>query len=167
MAEGGVSPVPREARGYQGHRAGVVSRLTAAVIDTAVVALGLVAAYLAGAGLLFLIDPRSFELPAASWLFSITTALVAMALYLTVAWSLAGRTYGFHLMGLRLLGPEGETPGPTRAFLRAVLYVLFPVGLLWCAVSRESSSVQDLLVRTRVVYDWQPRAMHHEQQPGT
>jgi uncharacterized RDD family membrane protein YckC len=167
MAEGGVSPVPREARGYQGHHAGVVTRLTAAVVDAAVVAVALVAAYVAGAGLLFLLDPRGFSFPEATWLLSTTSALVATTLYLAVTWTATGRTYGCHLMGLRLLGRDGEPPGPLRALARAVLYVLFPIGLLWCAVSRDKRSLQDLLVGTYVVYDWQPRALHHGPQPGT
>ena len=38
MREGeGVSPVPREARPYQGHRAGVVTRMVANVVDPGVV----------------------------------------------------------------------------------------------------------------------------------
>jgi uncharacterized RDD family membrane protein YckC len=43
------------------------------------------------------------------------------------------------------------------AFIRAFLSVLFPIGLFWSAVSSRSASVQDLLVRTKVVYDWLPR----------
>jgi hypothetical protein len=41
-----------------------------------------------------------------------------------------------------------------RAFVRAVLCALFPIGLFWSAVSTRNESVQDLLVRTTVVYDW-------------
>jgi hypothetical protein len=32
---------------------------------------------------------------------------------------------------------------------------VFPIGLLWTAVSRENRSLADLLLRTSVVYDWQ------------
>jgi uncharacterized RDD family membrane protein YckC len=35
-----------------------------------------------------------------------------------------------------------------------VLYVLFPAGLLWILASRRNASLQDLIVRTAVVYDW-------------
>jgi hypothetical protein len=34
-----------------------------------------------------------------------------------------------------------------------LLYVIFPVGLLWSAVSRERRSLQDVVVRSIVVYD--------------
>ena len=40
------------------------------------------------------------------------------------------------------------------AAARAVAYVVFPVGLLWTAVSPTRRSVQDVLVRSVVVYDW-------------
>jgi hypothetical protein len=35
--------------------------------------------------------------------------------------------------------------------------VLFPILLLWVAVSRQNRSVQDLVLRTSVVYDWTAR----------
>ena len=41
-----------------------------------------------------------------------------------------------------------------RAVARAVLCLLFPIGLLWVVVSRRNASVQDLLVRSAVAYDW-------------
>jgi hypothetical protein len=37
--------------------------------------------------------------------------------------------------------------------VRAVLCTLVPVGLLWVLVSRDNRSVQDLLLRTSVLYD--------------
>jgi hypothetical protein len=43
-----------------------------------------------------------------------------------------------------------------RSFVRAVLYAFFPIGLFWSAVSSRRESVQDLMVRTHVVYDWRP-----------
>jgi hypothetical protein len=41
-----VDPVPREARPYQGHRAGLVTRTAAAAIDIGVVAIALGVTYL-------------------------------------------------------------------------------------------------------------------------
>ena len=40
-----------------------------------------------------------------------------------------------------------------RSFLRAVACVVFPVGLLWSAVSAQRQSLQDIVFRTVVVYD--------------
>jgi uncharacterized RDD family membrane protein YckC len=42
------------------------------------------------------------------------------------------------------------------ALLRAVFYVVFPLGLLLCAGGRQHRSVQDLVLRTSVIYDWLP-----------
>ncbi len=38
--------------------------------------------------------------------------------------------------------------------LRAGFCVVFPIGLFWCAVSRENRSVQDVVLRSSVIHDW-------------
>lgn len=157
MTEGGVSPVPREARRYQGRRAGLVSRLVASVIDGLVVALVLVTGYAAWAGLLFLVDPTGFSFPEGSWIFSLAAGFVVLVVYLTAAWTISGRTYGSLVMGLRVVDRRGRKLRLPGALVRALACAVFPIGLLWCAGSRESRSVQDVLLRTSVIYDWQPR----------
>ena len=157
MTEGGVSPIPREARPYQGHTAGLVTRFTAAVIDALVVGAVLLMGYASLAIFLFILDPRSFSFPETSLLLSLTSAFVTLVVYLTAAWSISGRTYGCHLMGLRVVNYRGQRLRPVGALLRAVLCAIFPIGLLWCAWSRANRSVQDVLLRTTVIYDWQPR----------
>lgn len=152
-----VSPVPREARPYQGHRAGLVTRLVAAVIDGLCVALALLLGYLGLCGLLLLLDPRGFSFPSPALLLSLTAAFATSVVYLTAGWWLAGRSYGCLVMGLRVLNPWGGRLHLYGAFIRAVFCAAFPVGLLWVAVSRENRSVQDVVLRTSVVYDWQPR----------
>lgn len=152
-----VSPVPREARPYQGRVAGVVTRLLAAAVDLVVLLVAVLALYAGWAGLLFLWSPPRFSFPQVS-----TDALVLIGgalavLYLTFAWATTGRSYGGHLLGLRVVSRRGRRLSAPVALLRAVLCVLVPIGLLWCAVSRTSSSLQDLLLRTRVVYDWAER----------
>ncbi len=79
---------------------------------------------------------------------------VVMMLYLTACWTASGRTYGDHLLGLRVVGWRGRRLRPVGALLRAVLCVLFPVGLFWILLSPENRSVQDVLLRSSVVYDW-------------
>jgi uncharacterized RDD family membrane protein YckC len=164
MSEGGVSPLPREARPYQGQRAGLVTRLAAATLDGIVVGLVLVAGYVGISGLLFLIDPRGFSFPDVSLVFSMAAGFVVLVVYLTVAWWISGRSYGYLVLGLRVVGRRGQRLRLTGAFLRAVLCAMFPIGLLWVAVNRENRSVQDVLLRTSVVYDWQPRAASDRQQ---
>jgi uncharacterized RDD family membrane protein YckC len=152
----GASRIPLEARPYQGHRAGVVSRFVAAAIDVFVVTLVLLGMYAGWATFLFLVDPEGFtfpEVPAAGALFIGFDVLV---IYLTVAWALNGRTWGANVMGLRVVNYQGQRLRPVGAFLRAVFCAAFPIGLFWCVVSRQNRSVQDVVLRTSVVYDWQP-----------
>jgi uncharacterized RDD family membrane protein YckC len=155
--ESGISPVPREARPYQGERAGLVTRLIAATVDALSVAAALVATYAGVNVAMFLVNPRGFEFAAASILASVTTALVVCVVYLAAAWSITGRTYGDHVMGLRVVNGRGSRVRAPRALVRAVFCVGFPVGLLWCAVSRTRRSLQDAVLGTSVIYDWRPR----------
>ena len=73
-----------------------------------------------------------------------------------MGWALDGRTYGCHVLGLRVVSYRGSRMRPLGALLRAVFCVFFPIGLLWCAASRANRSVQDVVLRTSVVYDWEP-----------
>jgi len=135
-----------------------VTRFIAATIDALVAGAMLVTGYAVFAALAFLVDPRSFRFPEASLLLSLNAAFVLLVVYLSVSWAATGRTYGCHVMGLRVVDHRGRRPRPLTALLRALLYAVFPIGLLWCAVSGANRSVQDILLRTSVVYDWQPRA---------
>ncbi len=154
----GVSPVPREARPYQGRQAGLVTRSAAGAVDALVVAAVLAVGYAGWIGLRFVIDPRGFEFTGLDALPGVTWFLVLAVVYLTAAWSVTGRTYGCHVMGLRVVNRRGRHPALLVAAARAVLYVLFPIGLLWCAVSRSRHSLQDLLLGSTVIYDWLPEA---------
>ena len=146
--------MPPDAEAVQGQSAGLVSRLLAAAVD-AVVVLGLAAAtYLGAAAVVFAWNPRTFSMP--NWPPGLVLA-VGGAIeigYLTVAWWIGGRSYGGVLLGLRVVDSAGETIPFGRAFVRAVLCTLFPLGLAWCALDVRGRAVHDLVVRSRVIYDW-------------
>jgi uncharacterized RDD family membrane protein YckC len=154
-----VDPIPREARPFQGHRAGLVTRTAAAAIDFGIVLIALGVCYLGVSAFLFLLDPRSFSAPTPS--LAVTGGACGLLLvgYLAVTWAGSGRTYGNHVMGLRVVNRSGQRLHALVAFLRAVCYVLFPLGLLWVLVSGYNRSVQDLLLRTSVIYDWDVRPL--------
>lgn len=152
-----ISAVPREARGFQGRPAGLVTRVIAGLVDALVVVALLLIGYLGVNGLLFLLDPRGFHFTEASPLPIVTTALLVLFLYLFATWSITGRSYGCHLMGLRVVGRRGRRLRPSIALVRALLYTLFPLGLLLCAGGHGRRSLPDLILRTSVIYDWQPR----------
>jgi uncharacterized RDD family membrane protein YckC len=151
-----LSPVPREARAYQGNRAGIVSRGLAAALDSVLVVLALVLGYLGWAGARFLAAPRRFTFPEASLLLSVGSLLALLTVYLALAWALSGRSYGALVMGLRVVDRHGHRLRLGVAVVRAAVSVLVPLGLLWVAASRRNLSLADLLLRTAVVYDWRP-----------
>lgn len=143
-----------EARALQGHRAGFASRVVADLVDLGVAwVLGLSAVLVAGVADYLLTGPP-FSLPVLpNWLDASAGATIAV-FYLALSWSATGRSVGKQLAGLRVVDRGGRRLALWRSFTRAVLYVLFPAGLLWVLASRRNASVQDLLVGTAVVYDW-------------
>jgi uncharacterized RDD family membrane protein YckC len=133
--------------------AGIVTRLLAAALDMLAVLLLLGAVFVGVAGVGFLVSPLSFRWPTPPPTLSSLVGLLLAVGYLTVCWATSGRTCGAAVLGLRVLSIGRGRLGWARAFLRALLYVIFPVGLLWSAVSRERRSLQDSVIRSVVVYD--------------
>jgi uncharacterized RDD family membrane protein YckC len=153
----GVSSVPREAQPHQGHEAGLISRFSGSLIDGALVTLVVLVGYLSANVAVFMLDPRSFRVLDISFAFLLGAGIVVAVLYLATGWALTGRSYGCHVMGLRVVDRRRRRPRPLLALLRAGFCVLVPVGLFWCAISRGRSSLQDVVLRTSVVYDWERR----------
>ncbi|WP_019145843.1 RDD family protein [Aeromicrobium massiliense] len=151
---GHVSAVPAEARQHQGGPAGIVSRLLAACVDLAVVLLVLVTEYLAWTAARFVLDSEGFRAPRPSSGLVAGTYLVVAVVVLALPWWARGRSYGQHVMGLRVTRLDGRPLGSVRAMLRAVACVLVPVGLLWVVVSRRDAALHDVVLRTSVQYDW-------------
>jgi uncharacterized RDD family membrane protein YckC len=151
-----VVPVPRHARAFQGHPAGLATRGAAAVVDAVLIAILLLAGYLGLAGLRFVLNPRDFRFPDPTIWLGLSAYALALTLYLTWAWGGGGRTWGNTLMGLRVVHAHGGRVGWRRAGIRAITYLAFPIGLFWVALDRRSKSAQDRLLWTAVVYDWRP-----------
>lgn len=132
--------------------AGIVSRTVACVIDAGVLLVLLGAGYLALAGVVFAADPLGFRFPAPPRAVTGAVAVAVLVGYLTESWTTSGRTYGDHVLGLRVVDARGHPPRLGRALTRATLCALLPVGLLWVVVSRRRLSIQDVLLNTSVVY---------------
>ena len=133
--------------------AGIVTRILAALIDGVVVAALTGAVFGAVVAGLFVVNPVSFRWPHGLLAeASLVTVGVAVG-YLTVGWAIAGRTVGGAVLGVRVVANGGGRLGWTRSACRALLCVLVPLGLLWAAVSARRRSVQDLVVRSTVLYD--------------
>lgn len=156
--------LPAGARALQGDRAGFVSRAIAAWIDVVlvfVVVLGTVAVVWM---LSFLINPTTATEPTTnaervpSLLVLIIYGYVLNVLYWTAGWAISGRTIGNLIMGLRVVDWRGNHLGVITAFVRAIFCTLFAIGLLWAIISRANRSVQDVVLRTSVIYDWPTEA---------
>jgi uncharacterized RDD family membrane protein YckC len=80
-----------------------------------------------------------------------------MVLYLWGCWATYGRTVGNRVLGLRVVGRNGGRVNWFVALIRSVSCAIVPIGLVWCAISRENRSIQDILFRTSVIHDW-PRS---------
>jgi len=149
----------RTTRELQGHRAGLISRFAASAVDLVVIIVALGGIYLAIAGVAFLVHPRTFHWPAALGWSVPVVGLVIGTPYLSLGWCSTGRTVGDVLFGLRVLSLSGRKLDPARSTLRALFCLIFPLGLFWIVFSSKRSSVQDVVLRSKVIYDW---ASHRE-----
>jgi uncharacterized RDD family membrane protein YckC len=157
-----VSPKPHDPRAtaLQGRRAGLVSRLLALAIDLVTIVLLEVLLLIVIAGIRALFTDE-FTLELSSDAVNGPIAVVIAVAFMTYGWGLNGRTVGKVALGLRVVRTDGRDLSPARALARAVLYLVFLPGILWAAVSRKNASIQDLIIRTAVVYDWGPAAAPH------
>ena len=152
-----VDAVPREARPFQGQRAGIVTRTAANVVDFAVVVGVLGFGYAAWCAFRFLINPTRFSFPAPSFLALLACFAIVLFAYFTVSWATTGRTYGNHLLALRVVNFRGARLRWPVAVLRAGFCVMLPIGLYWAVLSPTNRSLQDSVLRTSVLYDWTTR----------
>jgi uncharacterized RDD family membrane protein YckC len=145
--------VPKDARAYQGHRAGFFSRTIAAIIDLVSVIIIVLLFNLGAAFLRMVIEQvQDVTVPKLGWSVAIGTAL--LWLLWTYAWATTGRSLGMHIMGLRIINYSGQRVRLPVAALRSSFCIVFPLGLLWVIISPANRSVQDVVLRTSVVYDW-------------
>lgn len=149
-----VLRLPADGRDQQGRRAGVVTRSLAAGVDGGLVFVVLLAGWAGWAVLRFLLSSSTFTWPAPNIAVAVGAFDAVAFVYLTVAWATTGRTYGAILLGVRVVNWRGGRMRWSGAALRAAFYIVFWIGLFWVAVSRSNRSVQDVVMRTSVVYDW-------------
>lgn len=156
--------VPREARRFQGQRAGFVTRLLANGIDAALVGTILVVMYLLWTLLVFSVQPINFEFPDVSFLVVFWVAASVAWLYLTVSWATIGRTIGARVMGIRVVGAQRHVMHLVAAAARAAFCLAFMPGFFWVIFSAENRSLQDTFLRTSVIHDWTRRASHDDEE---
>ncbi len=159
--------VPREARPFQGQRAGIVTRVIANTIDVAISAGVVLACWLGYAAVLFLVNPVAFAWPRFNFLAFILASGAVMVLYFTVGWATSGRTVGDQIMGLRVVNYAGVRMRWAGSFVRAVFCTVLPIGIFWIVVSPTNRTVQDTVLRTSCIYDWidRPPAPRADEMP--
>ena len=154
--EPGLQPdasVPKDARAYQGHRAGFFSRALAAIIDVvSVIALVFVINLCIALLRLIIERVQGDTVPQFAW--SVAGGVLLLWLAWTYAWGTTGRSLGMHIMGLKIISYSGHRVRLPIAALRSVFCLVFPIGLLWVIFSPANRSLQDVVLRTSVVHDW-------------
>ncbi len=82
-------------------------------------------------------------------------------IYNLLFWALTGQTPGKALLGLRIVGKNGQQVKPIRGMLRLVGYLLgiFSLGLgfLWILLSDRRQGWHDIIAGTYVIYTWEAR----------
>jgi uncharacterized RDD family membrane protein YckC len=143
-----------------GHYAGAVSRLLAFAADAVIGWVGFLLMALAVGFLVNLftsIEDRASELTAlglvifAMWAF----------LYYWASLTVAGKTIGMAVVGLRVLTRDGEVlPGrraAVRTFVEPFSFLFFGLGFIGILISPERRALHDAAAGSVVVYDWGDR----------
>jgi uncharacterized RDD family membrane protein YckC len=147
--------IPSRARPLQGKPAGFTSRFISVLIDMALIAILLIGAYGIWLALRYVLSVF-YDLPELIGVPLLLVGYFLMWAYWTWTWATGGKTLGNILMGLRVQARSGQSLHLGRSASRALLSVLFPIGLAWAIISRHNYSIQDALLGTEVVYDWIP-----------
>jgi len=151
-----ASSMPAKAKRFQGRPAGLLTRIIGAGVDVGLVYV-LVILLDVSLRVLDLVATPFVTVPIPPPAILVVIGFVIFWVYTTWSWSSLGRSLGDHVMGIRVVHEDGTSPGMKRAALRSLAFIAFPPGLLWVPFSRQGRSVQDLLVRTDVRYDWVTR----------
>ena len=155
-----VGSVPRPS--LVGHYAGPVSRLAAFAVDVAVSTLILTVSVRVIASVCDLVFRTTLDYSDAPQLVGWAVLVGWLFLYYFVSWSVAGKTVGMGILGLRVVRRDGSKLGKGRAFVRTVTFPLsflfFGLGLVGIVFGREHRAFHDVCGDTTVVYDWDTRA---------
>jgi len=158
MTPAGAEPVPGEAL----EPAGLITRMLANAVDALVLAalfLG-VRFGLTALGAVMVVSPRFVHVLGLGirW----TASVLLVPAYHVLFWTIAGRTPGKWLLGLRIVTTEGHAIGLGRALLRFVGLTIsiapLLAGVLAIAFNARRRAWHDRIARTLVVYDRTPAA---------
>lgn len=143
-----------------GPTAGLGSRVTAFLIDIAILLLIMGIGALAVADLVLSNSPGSFFehliMISLSGILVGSFPLVFIPVYFLIFHALGGETPGKLVMGIRVVNGENRTIRPGASFLRVVGYLLSGIplgtGFIWILFDQDKRAWHDKLAGTRVVY---------------
>lgn len=140
-----------------GNYAGAVTRLLAHAVDVALAG----SLFVVGAVALDYVLRTIFGLDSILGSRGIGYAIGVVVWFFLYWWasiSIAGKTPGKALLGLRVLRRDGSILPSSRAALRTVAlplsYLLFGAGFLGIVLSKERRALHDWIAGSAVVYDW-------------
>ena len=147
--------------GRQGNYAGAVTRLVAFAADVGV-SWGLFTVGLAG--LSFAINlVTGYQVNLGSrQILALVAFLIWEFIYFAYQWSLAGKTVGMALLGIRVVSKDGDAVTPKQAVIRTITlplsFLFFGLGFLGILLNKDRHAWHDRLAKTVVVYSWDARA---------
>lgn len=143
-----------------GHYAGPVTRAAGAALDIAIV-LGLFTAGVAGLGLLLRVVFGASITEDPTGPISVIAMVMWAFVYVFTSLTVAGRTVGKAIVGLRVVNDDGTTLTVRHALWRTLAFplsgLIFGLGFALILVDREHRALHDFIARTAVVYDWGDR----------
>jgi uncharacterized RDD family membrane protein YckC len=134
-----------------GPTAGPVSRGIAYVLDLLIVAIVFTGTAVVAGTVAAFVGAQARDLTRAAVSAYLILLPAMLACYYALFWSLAGRTPGMALLGLRVVATGRRHLSWPAALIRAVTLAYFPIGALWGLVDRRHQGVHDKLARTEVV----------------
>ena len=154
-----MAPPPDVSR--QGNYAGAVTRLVAFAADVGaswgLFTLGL-------AGLTFAINLATGKQVnlASRQIIALVAIVIWEFIYFAYQWSLGGRTIGMALVGIQVVGADGDPIRPRQAVVRTVVlpfsFLFLGLGLIGIVLTKDRHAFHDRMAKTAVVYSWDARA---------
>ena len=87
----------------------------------------------------------------------IIIGLILSVVYYTGFWSNSGGSFGKNMLGIKVVGVDGQPLSIGKALLRYIGYLIngliFSIGFLWIAFDAKRQGWHDKLAKTYVIYD--------------
>jgi len=147
--------------GRQGNYAGGVTRLVAFAADVGA-SWGIFTLALGGINFAVnLVTGKQFKFQDWQWL-ALAAVVIWEFVYFAYQWSLAGKTIGMAVLGIRVVATDGESITPRQAVVRTIAlplsFLLLGLGFIGILLNKDRHALHDRLAKTVVVYSWDARA---------